>query len=77
MADKLNERLEAARNRLDSDGDEHGVCADIAAAIAELRRVREAPAPEIRIVAKRNLRSMIERGSTDRQLMLKCLEELS
>ena len=32
---------------------------------------------ELRKVAKRNLRSMIERGSDDRDLMLKCLEELS
>lgn len=32
---------------------------------------------ELRKVAKRNLRSMIERGSDDRELMLKCLEELS
>lgn len=32
---------------------------------------------ELRKVAKRNLRSMIERGSDDKALMLKCLEELS
>jgi len=32
---------------------------------------------ELRVVAKRNLRSMIDRGSSDRELMLKCLEELS
>jgi hypothetical protein len=32
---------------------------------------------EYRATAKRNLRSMIERGSADKALMIKCLEELS
>jgi hypothetical protein len=34
-------------------------------------------ASELRKVAKRNLRSLIERGSDDKALMLRCLEELS
>jgi len=43
---------------------------------AEAAEAEVAPT-EMRRVAKRNLRSMIERGSDDRDLMLKCLEELS
>lgn len=41
------------------------------------RQAAPAGVSELRIVAKRNLRSLIERGSDDTALMLKCLEELS
>lgn len=45
---------------------------------AATRRVAEVEeVSELRKVAKRNLRSLIERSSSDKELMLKCLEELS
>ena len=74
--DTLRTQLEAAEahiNRLDAAF----VCAHAQLeARAEAAEAKLLPG-ELRKVAKRNLRSMIERGSDDRDLMLKCLEELS
>lgn len=82
--DELIERL-----REEADGYGHGPTMFTNGEIAELRSLlREAAAAleaaredaepsHIRAVAKRNLRSLIKGGSSDKALMLACLEELS
>ena len=45
--------------------------------VAMLAAAPPAPSGGLREIAKRNLRKMIELGSTDKKTMLSCLEELS